>query len=386
MDRRYDRRGINLLILLVAIVFLLCITYLLGNYHDYSLKADNNPLIGTDDAVRESVSYERDTYAAGAISIASSAGELEPRGIYGGQNIDGDDDIDNSGADIKNIDTEEIETTEGTQSGIETKSTVKKPKQGEIEPKSEKLRTMGAAGGGIITSGSSDEITISGDKQQNDVNSDGTLNKYVLDMIKTYKVGNYPYLLNDDYQNYNGVTEDLYYDGELLLRAYPNGNKASYCTGITFEIFFKSMQNRNRDLGIDINNFNRMSKDELYDFALIWYVAKGSKDISNMAFAMEKYGIGKRIHNMEELRAGDFIDFSRENDTGHSAVFINWVRARDKIIGFKYWSSQGSTNGISYKEEYFNIKSKDGSKYGNVMIDKFYAGRIGPVSEYEGFK
>ena len=386
MDRRYDRRGINLLILLAAIVFLLCITYLLGNYHDYSLKADNNPPIGTDDAVREPVSYERDTYAAGAISIASSAGELELRGIYGGQNIDGDDDIDNSGTDIKNIDTEEIETTEGTQSGIETKSTVKKPKQGKIESKSEKLRTMGASGGGIITSGSSDGIITSGNKQQNDVDSDGTLNKYVLDMIKTYKVGNYPYLLNDDYQNYNGVTEDLYYDGELLLKAYPNGNRASYCTGITFEIFFKSMQNRNRDLGIDINNFNKMSKDELYDFALIWYVAKGSKDISNMAFAMEKYGIGKRIHDMEELRAGDFIDFSRENDTGHSAVFINWVRARDKIIGFKYWSSQSSTNCISYKEEYFNIKSKDGSKYGNVMIDKFYAGRIGPVSEYEGFK
>lgn len=414
MGKRYNRLGINLLILSTAIVFSLYITYLLGNYHDYSLKADNNPSIRADDAARESASYEGSMDAAGITSAISPAEESEPGDIHEGQDIESDnDDIDNAGADIKDIDTKEIETAKEIQLGTETKTTVKKPKQGEIESESEKLQTMGIAGDGITTSGSGDgittsdssdrtitsgssdgtttfgsgnETTTSGNKQQNDVNSDGTLNKYVLDIIKTYKIGDYPYLLNNDYQNYNGVTENLYYDGELLLKADPNGNRASYCTGITFEVFFKAMQNRNRDLGIDINNFNGMNKEELYDFALTWYVAKGPKDISNMALAMEKYGVGKRIHNMEELRSGDFIDFSRENDTGHSAVFINWIRAKDTIIGFKYWSSQGSTNGISYKEEYFNIKSKDGSKYGNVIADKFYMGRIDPVSEYKGFK
>ena len=432
MGKRYNKLGINLLILSTAIAFSLYITYLLGNYHDYSLKADNNPSIRADDAARESASYGRDMDAAGITSAISPAEESEPGDIHEGQDIESDnDDIDNAGADIKDIDTKEIETAKEIQLGTETKTTVKKPKQGEIESESGKLQAMGIAGGGIITSDSSDrtitsgsgdgttisgsgggiitsdsgdgittsdssdgtttfgsgnETTTSGNKQQNDVNSDGTLNKYVLDIIKTYKIGDYPYLLNNDYQNYNGVTENLYYDGELLLKADPNGNRASYCTGITFEVFFKAMQNRNRDLGIDINNFNGMNKEELYDFALTWYVAKGPKDISNMALAMEKYGVGKRIHNMEELRSGDFIDFSRENDTGHSAVFINWIRAKDTIIGFKYWSSQGSTNGISYKEEYFNIKSKDGNKYGNVIADKFYMGRIDPVSEYKGFK
>ena len=387
MDKRHNRLGINLLILSTAIAFSLYITYSLGNYHDYSLKADNNPSIRADDAAREPASYGRDTDAAGIISAISPVEESEPGDTCEGQNMEsGNDGIDNAGTDIKNTDTKEIETTKETQLGTGTKSTAKKPKQGGIESKSEKLQTMGIAGSGITTSGSGDETTTSGNKQQNNVNSDGTLNKYVLDIIKTYKIGDYPYLLNDDYQNYNGVTEDLYYDGELLLKADPNGNRASYCTGITFEVFFKAMQNRNRDLKIDINDFNGMNKEELYDFALTWYVAKGPKDMSNMALAMEKYGVGKRIHNMEELRVGDFIDFSRENDTGHSAVFINWIRAKDTIIGFKYWSSQGSTNGISYKEEYFNIKSKDGNKYGNVIADKFYMGRIDPVSEYKGFK
>lgn len=214
------------------------------------------------------------------------------------------------------------------------------------------------------------------------------LNNYVLDVIKTYSLGNgnYPYLLNDDFQNYNGVTEDLYYGGELLLKANPNGDKASHCTGITFEVFFKAMQNRNKALGIDINNFNGMSKDELYNFILTWYVALGPKTESNLAVAVEKYGLGSRITNMEDLRPGDFIDFSRENNSGHTVIFINWIREGNKIIGLKHWSSQESTNGINYKEEYFNIKKSNGQKYGNVIIDNLHMVRVSPVNEYKRYK
>lgn len=206
----------------------------------------------------------------------------------------------------------------------------------------------------------------------------GSLNKYVLDVIKTYKIGSYPYLLNNDYKNYNGVTENLYYKGELLLKAEPSGSKASNCTGITFEVFFKAMQNRNNALGIDPDNFNGMTKDELHDMALTWFVAMGSKSQSNIAVAVEKYDLGYRITNLEELRAGDFIDLSRENNSGHTVVFLNWIREGNKIIGFKYWSSQGSTKGISYKEEYFNIVNSNGKKYGNVIIDSLHMARIIP--------
>lgn len=214
-------------------------------------------------------------------------------------------------------------------------------------------------------------------------NYSGYLNDYVLSVINSYKIGNYPYLLNNDYENYNGVTEDLYYKGEILLKANPNGNKASHCTGITFEVFFKAMQNRNKDLGLDPDNFNGMNKDMLMDFVLHWYVANGPKAQSNLAVALEKYGIGIKVNNMEELRAGDFIDFSRENNTGHSVVFINWIKEESKIIGFKYWSSQESTKGISYKEEYFNIKNSKGSKYGNVIFDNLYMAKVLPVNQYK---
>ena len=448
MDKRYDRLGINLFILSIAIIFLLYITYSLGNYYDYSLKADSNPLIRTDDAALESASHEGDTNTADINPAILPTGESEPGDIRVEQNIERDNnDIENMDTDIKDSDIKEIGVTEeipsvakiktmlggpkqertetvamvegpkreGTETvamvegpkreGTETETTVEKskqegtgteiaagklkqeeigietvsekPSQEEIEFRPEKLQAMGIV---------SRRITTSDSKPQKDKNLDETLNKYVLNVVKTYEAGNYPYLLNNDYQNYNGVTENLYYDGELLLKANPNGNRACHCTGITFEVFFKAMQNRNRDLGIDINNFNGMNKGELYDFALTWYAAKGSGDMSNVALAMEKYGVGKRIYDMEELRAGDFIDFSRENGTGHCAVFINWIREGDRIIGIRYWSSQGSTNGTNYNEEYFNVKRKNGSKYGNVMTDNFYMGRVGPVSEYKGFK
>ncbi len=211
------------------------------------------------------------------------------------------------------------------------------------------------------------------------------LNNYVLDVIRTYNYqgGDYPYLLNNDYENYNGVTEDIYYKGEVLLKGHSSGIKYSHCTGISFEVFFKAMQNRNRAHGIDINDFNGMTKEEMHDFMLTWYVAKGAKSQSNLAVAIEKYGLGNRITNLEEAAPGDFIDLSRENNTGHAIIFLDWIRQGDRIIGLKFWSSQQSTSGISHKEEYFNIKDSNGKKYGNVILDSLYIARVNPISEYK---
>lgn len=223
------------------------------------------------------------------------------------------------------------------------------------------------------------------DKRNNKEDLSKHLNNYVLDVIKTYTIGDYPYLLNNDFQNYNGVTEDLYYGGELMLKANPNGDKSSHCTGISFEVFFKAMQKRNKDFGIDINNFNDMSNEQLHEFILTWYVALGTKSESNLAVAIERYGLGSRITNMEDLRPGDFIDLSRDNNSGHAVIFINWIREGNKIIGLRHWSSQGSTNGISYKEEYFNIKGSNGQKYGNVRMDNLNMVRVSPINEYKRY-
>jgi hypothetical protein len=212
------------------------------------------------------------------------------------------------------------------------------------------------------------------------VAEDSDLNPYVLDVIKTYTNGPYPYLLNTDYANYNGVTENIFYQSRTLAKAHPSGSKASHCSGITFEVFHKAMQARNRKLGLSPDDFNGMTFNDLHDFLLIWYVANGPKSTNNIAVAMEKYGVGRRITNFEDARPGDFLDFSRTNDTGHTVVFLNWVSNGNSIVGLRYWSSQGSTNGIAEKTEYFTTGG------GNLRTDNVYIGRVLPVRHYRSFR
>jgi uncharacterized protein YfaT (DUF1175 family) len=117
---------------------------------------------------------------------------------------------------------------------------------------------------------------------------------------------------------------------------------------------------------------------QMQDFMLQWYVASGQKEQGNLTTALAQYGLGKRITDLNAAQPGDFIDLSRENNTGHTVVFLGWVWDDGQIVGLKYWSSQGSTGGISKNTEYFNVLRKDGTKYGKIMIDKLYIGRVTP--------
>jgi hypothetical protein len=212
------------------------------------------------------------------------------------------------------------------------------------------------------------------------------LNSYILNIISTYEIGNYPYLLNNDYENYNGVTQTLSYQGTTIAKANPDGSKSSHCVGLTFEVFYRAMQERNKDLGLPEDNFNNMTTEEMHDFLLTWYAALGTPKAegNQLAGAIAKYGLGTQIKDLEQVKQGDFIDFSRTNNSGHTAIFINWLRdASGKIIGFKYWSTQTSTNGINYKEEYFSDYSSDANK-GLVYRNQLYIGRVGSVESYKG--
>ncbi len=221
----------------------------------------------------------------------------------------------------------------------------------------------------------SDHTSVSTGKGKSvDVKS---FNQMVLNIISTYAGKRYPYLLNNDYANYNGVTENIYYQGNLLLKAHPSGNKASHCVGITFEVFYKAMIEWNKLHGDNTGLIKNMSYSQLADMMLTWYVANGPKEISNVAVAVEKYGLGRRIYDLNEARAGDFMDFSRVNGTGHTVVFIGWIKENGRIVGLKYWSSQSATKGIAYNQEYFNVVRSNG-KRGKVDINSLYIARVEP--------
>jgi hypothetical protein len=212
------------------------------------------------------------------------------------------------------------------------------------------------------------------------------LNNYVLKAITAYQGGKYPYLLNDDYENYNGVTENISYQGSIIAKANPDGSKSSHCVGLTYEVFYKAMKERNREVGISSDNFNNMTIDNMKDFLLTWYAAKGNpkSEGNQLAGAIVKYGLGTQITRLEDAKAGDFIDFSRTK-SGHTGVFINRLKDdKGNIVGFKYWSTQESTNGIGYKEEYFSDNLKGAFK-GAVDRKQIYIGRVGAISNYRSF-
>jgi len=211
------------------------------------------------------------------------------------------------------------------------------------------------------------------------------LNNYVLKVIPAYEGVKYPYLLNNDYDNYNGVTENIIYQGSPIAKANPNGSKSSYCVGLTYEVFYKAMQERNKEAGISPENFNNMTIDNMKDFLLTWYAAQGSpkSEGDQLAGAIVKYGLGTQITRLEDAKAGDFIDFSRKR-SGHTVVFINWLKdGKGNIAGFNYWSTQESTNGIGYNEEYFS--DNKGALKGTVNRNQLYIGRVGSITNYRSY-
>jgi hypothetical protein len=206
---------------------------------------------------------------------------------------------------------------------------------------------------------------------------EGSLNPYVLAIAGCYPTdGSYPYRCKPlEYDLYNGVTQDIWYRGRVVAKAHPNWTRCSYCCGLTFEIFCRAMQYRNIQKGLDPDDFNGMSFTDLFNLLQLWYI-EGPGD--SPQFGIVSYGLGKKIDNLEEARPGDFLDFSRNNKTGHSVIFIEWKRDdAGKITGFKYFSS--NSPGVGYGTEYFAEAG------GKVLHDYFRLARVGSIEQYRKF-
>src|ERR1035437_774369 len=71
----------------------------------------------------------------------------------------------------------------------------------------------------------------------------GSLNPFVLKVITGYPLdGTHQYHCSwkpREYDIYNGVTQDLWYRGMVVAKAYPDGSRCSYCCGFTFAAFVR---------------------------------------------------------------------------------------------------------------------------------------------------
>ena len=207
-----------------------------------------------------------------------------------------------------------------------------------------------------------------------------SLNPYVLQVVSAYPTdGSYPYhadFKEPEYDIYNGVTQDMWYRGAVVAKAYPDGSRCSYCCGLTFEIFIRAMKIRNIRLGLDPDDFNGMSFHDLFNLLQLWYI-EGQDDSPQRGIVA--YGLGRAITDWEQARPGDFCDYSCTPPGGHSVIFINWLRNdAGKIVGFKYFSSNWG-KGVGYAETRFSDVG------GRVLRDSMRLARVGSVDNYRPF-
>jgi hypothetical protein len=214
--------------------------------------------------------------------------------------------------------------------------------------------------------------------------AEGALNPYVLKVISGYPLdGSYQYHCSwepREYDIYNGVTQDLWYRGMVVAKAYPDGSRCSYCCGYTFEVFVRAMKLRNIQKGLDADDFNGMTFNDLFNLLQLWYI-EGTGDSEQRGIV--GYGLGRAITDFEEVRPGDFLSYSSTPAGGHSVVFIDWIRDNQKkIIGLKYFSSNLSgTHGVGYGQGRFS----DSNNGRGILRNSLKIGRVGSIKEYKSF-
>ena len=211
-----------------------------------------------------------------------------------------------------------------------------------------------------------------------------SLNPYVLKVMSAYPLdGSYPYHCGwkpREYDLYNGVTQDLWFKGMVVAKAYPDGSRCSYCCGLTFEVFVRAMKLRNVQKGLDPDEFNGMTFYDLFNLLQLWYI-EGDGDSPQRGIVA--YGLGKAVTNLEDARAGDFADYSTTPPGGHSVIFVEWLRdEQGKIVGLKYFSSNLSgSHGVGYGSGKFS----DCNNGKGILRDSLRLARVGRIREYAPF-
>jgi len=209
-----------------------------------------------------------------------------------------------------------------------------------------------------------DFVTITVAEAQDPGESD--FNDIVMSFVDQYPTdGSYDYWWPSGV-TWGGNPHDIYYLDQLFAAGDPQNR--SFCVGLTFEVFMRAFDETDRAWGGD-GSLNGVPFEDLYDLRTDWYV----RDLygSGVVEAVENYGIGSRVTDWDHVRPGDFVQFWRHSGSGHNVVFIDWERdADDAIIGFLYWSTQGSTAGVGYNSEYF------GSSGSRVDPNLFFVARV----------
>lgn len=142
--------------------------------------------------------------------------------------------------------------------------------------------------------------------------------------------------------NGSGSPRDIRHDGEVILKAQEKG---TYCSGFTFCVAMEAARERGLLQG--------KSAEAVRQFQKEWYGSTKEAAERQCALAVEQLGIGREVKSLADAQPGDFMQLWRTNKSGHSVLFLDWVRDGDQVVGIKYRSSQKSTDGVGDRVEYF---------------------------------
>ena len=140
----------------------------------------------------------------------------------------------------------------------------------------------------------------------------------------------------------SGSPHDIRHEGEVILKAQEKG---TYCSGFTFCVAMEAARERGLLQG--------KSTAAVRQFQKQWYGSTKEAAERQCALAVEQLGIGREVKSLTDAQPGDFMQIWRTNKSGHSVLFLDWVREGEKVVGIKYRSSQKSTDGVGDRVEYF---------------------------------
>ncbi len=172
------------------------------------------------------------------------------------------------------------------------------------------------------------------------------LNAFVLDVMRSYPTDGSHGFHWPKSGGWEGTTQDVVYAGHTLTTGDPQ--RRSYCCGLTFEVYVRALLAASGGAPVE-----GLSAETLHELRLRFF---GDSKISPerrrlCQFGLESLELGTSITELDQAKAGDFVQLWRHSGSGHSAIFVNWVWKKDTIVGLTYWSTQRSTRGIGYHTE-----------------------------------
>ncbi len=163
-------------------------------------------------------------------------------------------------------------------------------------------------------------------------------------------------------------TRDLDYGPDGKIKA--NNAPLTMCVAAVAEVIICAMTELHARTGtttpfakLPIESWRRGTKTSIRAHIFMYEDVKSN----GTAHALERFGIGVQVP-FDALQPGDFINFNRENGSGHACVFLGYLdgAGRDlssygpSVAGFRYFSAQGrgsSDAGLGYRWAFFAGKA-----------------------------